>query len=91
VDARRLLGIDGVAGQSSGLMALALDDLARSQNWNEARALLNEIHRIAHFDLPVLPLWQTVNYFAYRKSIEGIGTTPVTLYQNVSAWRKSFQ
>jgi hypothetical protein len=91
VDARRLLGAEGVAGQSSGLMTLALEELARSQNWNEARAQLNEIHRLAHFDLPLLPLWQTVNYFAYRKSIEGIGTTPVSLYQNVSAWRKSFQ
>ena len=91
VDARRLLGPEGVAGQSSGLMTLALDDLARAQNWNEARAQLNEIHRMAHFDLPLLTLWQTANYFAYRKSIEGIGTSPVTLYQNISAWRKSFR
>jgi hypothetical protein len=89
VDARRLLGASGVAGRASGLMALALDELARSQNWNEARAQLNEIHRIAHYDLPVLPLWQTVNHLAARKAVAGIGANPVSLYQNVSAWRKS--
>lgn len=91
LDARRLLGRGGVARRTSPLIDLALDDLARSENWNQARAQLNEIHRIAHYDLPLLPLWQTVNHFAYRKSLEGVGATPVSLYQNLSAWRKSFQ
>jgi ABC-type transport system substrate-binding protein len=90
-EARRLLGAEGVAGRSSALMAVALDQLARAENWNQARSQLNEIHRIAHFDLSLIPLWQTVNHFAYRKSIEGVGASPVSLYQNVSAWRKSFQ
>ncbi len=91
LDARRLLGRGGVARRTSPLIDLALDDLARSENWNQARAQLNEIHRIAHYDLPLLPLWQTANYFAYRKSLEGVGQAPVSLYQNLSAWRKSFQ
>lgn len=90
-DARGLLGPGGVASRSSALMALALDDLPHAENWNQARAKLNEIHRIAHYDLPLIPLWQTVNSFAYRKSISGVGNNPVTLYQNVSAWKKSFQ
>ena len=91
LDARRLLGRLGVAGHTSPLIALALDQLAQSENWNQARAQLNEIHRMAHYDLPVIPLWQTVNFFAYRKSIAGVGENPVTLYQNLSAWRKSFE
>ena len=91
VDARKLLGADGLAGRASPLMVMALDRLAASQNWNEARARLKEIHRIAHYDLTVLPLWQTVNYFAHRKSIQGVGDTPVSLYQNLPAWRKSFE
>lgn len=88
-DARRLLGPGGVAGQSSALMSLALDELDRAENWNQARAQLKEIHRIAFYDLPLVPLWQTANHFAYRNNLQGVGTTPVKLYQNISAWRKS--
>lgn len=90
-NARRLLGSNGVAGRASALMAAALDQLDQAENWNQARAQLQEIHRIAHYDLPVIPLWQTVNYFAHRKSVSGVGTSPVTLYQNLSAWRKSYE
>jgi ABC-type transport system substrate-binding protein len=90
-DARRLLGRDGLAGRTSPLMAMALDQLAVSQNWNQALTRLKEIHRIAHYDLPVVPLWQTVNYFAHRKSLEGVGEAPVTLYQNLPSWRKAFE
>jgi tetratricopeptide (TPR) repeat protein len=90
-DARGLLGRQGVAPRCSPLMALALDELPFAENWNQARARLNDIHRIAHYDLPLIPLWQTVNYFAYRKNMSGIGDSPVTLYQNISDWQKSFQ
>ena len=90
-DARRLLGPAGLAGRTSPLMAMALDQLATSQNWNQALARLKEIHRIAHYDLPVIPLWQTVNSFAYRQSLEGVAEAPVSLYQNLPAWRKAFE
>jgi hypothetical protein len=90
-DARGLLGPGGVAEHCSPLMSLALDDLPQAENWKQARAQLNDIHRIAHYDLPLIPLWQTVNYCAYRNYVAGVGEHPVTLYQNVSAWRKSFQ
>jgi hypothetical protein len=91
VDARRLLGRFGLARHASPLIALTLDELAHAENWNAVRAKLNEIHRIAHYDLPVLPLWQTVNYFAHRNSIAGVGHNPVSLYQNLPDWRKSFE
>lgn len=90
-DARRLLGATGVAGRASAMMAAALDQLDRAENWNQARAQLREIHRIAHYDLPLIPLWQTVNHFAHRKSLSGVGTNPVTLYQNLPQWRKSIE
>lgn len=88
-DARRLLGPRGVAASPSALLGNALDKLDRAQNWNQARAQLKEIHRIAYYDLPLIPLWQTVNYFAYRKSLEGVGPQPVRLYQDVAAWRRT--
>jgi hypothetical protein len=90
-DARRLLSATGVAGRASAMMAAALDQLDRAQNWNQARDQLRELHRIAHYDLPLIPLWQTVNYFAHRDSLTGVGIAPVTLYQNLPNWRKSFE
>ena len=90
-EARRLLGAGGVARRTSAMMAAALDQLDRAENWNEARERLREIHRIAHYDLPLIPLWQTVNHFAHRKSLGGVGDKPVTLYQNLPQWRKSIE
>src|SRR5690606_21181313 len=90
-EARRLLGSGGVAGRTSAMMAAALDQRDRAGNWNEAREKLREIHRIAHYDLPLIPLWQTVNHLAHRKSLSGVGAKPVTLYQNLPKWRKSIE
>lgn len=89
VDVRRLLGPEGVAGHCSSSMSLALDDVERAKNWNELRERLKEVHEIAYNDLPVIPLWQTVDYFAYRRTMQGIGETPVTLYQNVVDWKRT--
>jgi ABC-type transport system substrate-binding protein len=45
------------------------------------------LHEIAHHELPVIPLWQTVNFFAYRTSLRGVGPSPMTLYQNIEQWQ----
>ncbi len=89
VDARYLLGPRGRAGNCSAAMNLALRDVDRAQNWNDARQRLHRVHEVAFSDLQVIPLWQTVNYFARRDSLQGIGTSPVSLYQNVDAWKIS--
>lgn len=88
VDARRLLGPEGIAGHCSSSMSLALRDVEQAQNWKDVRARLKEVHEIAYNDLPVIPLWQTLDFFAHRESIRGIGATPVTLYINVSDWQR---
>jgi peptide/nickel transport system substrate-binding protein len=87
-DARALLGPDGLAGGlCSPYLAAALRDLDGMTNWKDVRAKLAEIHDVAQHDLPLIPLWQTVNYFAYRTGVQGIGEAPVSLYQNVDRWR----
>ncbi|HYO26548.1 MAG TPA: ABC transporter substrate-binding protein, partial [Lacipirellulaceae bacterium] len=90
VDARRLLSSQGVAGRSGALMTAALDELDRAQNWNDARRRLREVHRIAYYDLPLVPLWQTANFFAHRTWLQGVGEEPLALYQHIDAWRKEF-
>ena len=87
VDARRLLGADGLLGESSDFMMLSLDRLDDSVNWSEVGDRLHEIHDVASTDLPVIPLWQTVNYFAYRRTLSGITPQPVTLFQDIANWQ----
>ncbi|MEX0610986.1 MAG: ABC transporter substrate-binding protein [Pirellulales bacterium] len=86
-DARILLGPGSLTGRlQSPYLNAALRQLDEATNWNDVRARLAELHEIAHHDLPVIPLWQTINYFAYRTSVRGVGESPVTLYQNVDEW-----
>lgn len=89
-DAMALLGPAGIAGQvESPYLQTALRALGVATNWNDVRARLADVHEIASHELPLIPLWQTVNYFAYRESLEGIGESPVALYQNVESWATS--
>lgn len=86
-DARQILGPGGLAGDAqSSYIDAALRDVDAATNWTEARTRLATLHEIASHELPVIPLWQTVNYFAYRASMRGIDDAPVALYQNIAAW-----
>ncbi|NOY29144.1 MAG: hypothetical protein GXP28_02900 [Planctomycetes bacterium] len=90
VDLRRLLGPAGRVGSCSPAMSLALTAVDQSRNWKEARTRLQYVHEVAFFDLPVVPLWQTVNFFARRETLQGVISSPVLLYQNVANWTISF-
>jgi ABC-type transport system substrate-binding protein len=86
-DCRAILGPGGLAGDSdNAYLQSALRALDDATNWNDVRARLADVHEIASHELPLIPLWQTVNYFAYRESMLGIGESPVALYQNVEGW-----
>jgi len=91
IDARRLLGEDGIAGGCSSYMSLALRQLDEAAEWIQVRDCLHRVHRIAHEDVAVIPLWQLVEHFAYRKNFQGGAAKPVSLYQNVEQWRPTFQ
>ncbi len=90
VDAGRLLGPNGPARGASPYMRLALDQLLGAGDWPEVGRRLREIHGLAHGELAVVPLWQLTNYFAAYQSVQGIGPSPVTLYQNVEQWQPKF-
>jgi len=85
-DARLLLGPEGLLDGASDFMSVALDRLDAARNWNDVRSRLYEIHGAASTDLPVIPLWQTINYFAFRRNLSGISENPVQLYQDVARW-----
>ena len=87
VDARRIMGPGALAGEiRSPFLDAALRRLDEATNWNDVRARLAELHEIAHHELPVIPLWQTANFFAHRASLRGVGDSPVSLYQNIDQW-----
>jgi ABC-type transport system substrate-binding protein len=89
-DARALLGPGGLAGDAaSPYLTAALRELDEATNWKDVRAKLSEIHDIAHHDLPLIPLWQSVNFFAYRTAVRGIGDSPIALYQDIDHWQIS--
>lgn len=86
VDAGRLLGPRGELDHCSARMALALANLEEARTWQDVRQRLGDVHRVAHDELDVIPLWQTTNYFAYRDHLRGVAERPVTLYQGARAW-----
>jgi tetratricopeptide (TPR) repeat protein len=89
VDARRLLGEDGVVGACSPYLSIALAKLDAAQNWREVRERLAEVHRLVAGEMTIIPLWQTVNHFAYRRGSAEVGAQPVSLYQYIETWKHS--
>ncbi|MCA9212143.1 MAG: hypothetical protein KDB27_03685 [Planctomycetales bacterium] len=86
-DATNLLASSGFVRCGSPYLNLALRQLNAADNWNLAGTRLQAIHQICFDDVSVIPLWQLSDYFAHGPKIDGIGTQPVTLYQNVENWR----
>ena len=87
IDARRLLGPEGLAGSTDQLVGLGLRRLEEAKNWKEVRDRLLNLHAITHHELPVIPLWQLVDSYAYRRELLGVGRGIVSLYQNAENWR----
>lgn len=66
---------------------LVLAGLGSSADWPTLGQRLRELHRWVYDDLTVLPLWQLVDFYAYRSGIRGLDEPCVSLYQNVETWQ----
>ncbi|MBL8868334.1 MAG: hypothetical protein JNK90_01015 [Planctomycetaceae bacterium] len=86
-DADRLLGEGGPAGVEDPFIVQGLKSLRQALKWDEVTARTQEIHRLVHYHLPILPLWQITDRFAVRNTIQGVTPNPVTLYQDIQRWR----
>jgi ABC-type oligopeptide transport system substrate-binding subunit len=62
-------------------------EIETARNWQQARERLVVLHRLLHEDATVLPLWQTMDHFAYRRTLEGISARRLRLYQDVEQWQ----
>ncbi len=87
VDARRLLGEKGMSGGCSPYMSHALRQLERAPDWDAVREELSRIHRVAHDDVAVIPLWQLADHYARVKGFKELAYQPVSLYENVEKWQ----
>lgn len=90
IDARRILGPTGLANSQDQLVGLGLRQVEAANNWRDVRERLHELHATVNAELPIIPLWQVVDSFAYRRDVTGIGSDIVSLYQNVERWRLNF-
>jgi hypothetical protein len=87
VDLRLVLGELGLAKQVSPTVQQLLAELDVARNWVQARQLLRQIHDQCNADASVLPLWQTINFYAYRRNVTGLGESQVRLYDDVDRWK----
>jgi len=87
VDAMRLFGPNGLVPSSDEHIQLALRNLLAARNWQQVRERLVVLHRLVHEDVSILPLWQTFDHFAYRRSLEGLQGSRLSLYQDVERWQ----
>jgi tetratricopeptide (TPR) repeat protein len=87
VDAGRLWGPAGLAPASAPALRLALREIETARNWQEARRRLTTLHRLVAEEMTVLPLWQTIDHFAYRRGVVALDARRLSLYQDIEQWR----
>jgi len=86
-DAERLFGKGGPAETSNQFIVQSLGKLNSARNWKEVRDGCQDLHALVASHLPILPLWQVSETFAYRTEMVGIAKRPIGLYQDVQKWR----
>lgn len=87
IDIERLLGGNGPASSSNAFIVQGLTRLRQARSWRETRLALQDLHRLVDDHLPLLPLWQITDRFAYSPQLQGLKPRAVALYDNVAAWR----
>jgi peptide/nickel transport system substrate-binding protein len=77
---------DALASSASLRILQLLLDLERASDLSTARGLAIQIDREARDELPVLPLWQVVDHYAWRTRLKGPGDTADRLYEGIESW-----
>lgn len=77
---------NGLGAISSPRMLQLLLQLEHSPDWQSARALAVQIDRECRDELPVVPLWQLTDHYAWRDRVKGPGETADQLYQGIEQW-----
>lgn len=86
-DAERLFGIGAPAQTNNQFIVQVLAQLSAARNWIQVRQGCQDLHALVAAHLPILPLWQVGESFAYRNELVGIAQKPLGLYQDIQKWR----
>ena len=71
----------------SPYLSLALRQAESATSLKEVRERFQELHHRLYDKVLVIPLWQMTDYFAYGNWLQGVGDSPVSLYQNIDDWQ----
>ena len=77
---------DALASAASPRILQLLLQLERASEWPTARGLALQIDRESRDELPVIPLWQLVDHYAWRDRLKGPPTDAAMLYQGIETW-----
>ena len=87
IDAYRLFGRGGLSKVTDPTIEQALRNLDTAYSWKLVSDALQRVHQQSANNLSVLPLWQVIDHYAYRKNVFNLGTDIVFLYENLNEWR----
>jgi peptide/nickel transport system substrate-binding protein len=77
---------NALASATSTRILQLLLQLERAADVPSARGLVIQIDRETRDELPVLPLWQLVDHFAWRSRLTGPANVADQLYEGIEAW-----
>ncbi len=77
---------DALASAASPRILQLLIQLDRAPETTSARTLAMQIDRESRDELPILPLWQLQDHYAWRSTLRGPLEAADHLYQGIAAW-----
>jgi peptide/nickel transport system substrate-binding protein len=77
---------DALASAASPEILRLLLELERASDWPTARGLAVQIDRESRDELPVIPLWQLTDHYAWRNRLQGPRKEAGGLYQDIETW-----
>ncbi|MFO0912874.1 MAG: ABC transporter substrate-binding protein [Pirellulales bacterium] len=85
-DMHRLLGPSGQLPDAGPYVREAQQQLLLAADQAQARQALQRMQQAAYDDVAVLPLWQVVDFAAYRERLQGLSNDMIGLYDQVEKW-----
>ena len=77
---------DALASAASHEILQLLLQLERAPDWPTARELVIQIDRESRDELPVVPLWQLADHYAWRDRLKGPADVSSELYRGIETW-----
>jgi peptide/nickel transport system substrate-binding protein len=80
---------NALASAASPRILQLLMQLERAAEWPTARGLALQIDRESRDELPVIPLWQVVDHYAWLDRLKGPAQSAGELYHGIETWEIS--